>query len=71
MPMVMPIYWGTVVSPEARPCTVSGRPAVAVTLNPTMAARLAMPPMNVAAGTMTSETSWWTQGRANFTNGEP
>jgi len=53
VPIVMPIYWLIVASPVARPCSVSGRPEVAVTMNPTIATRLATPPTNVAATTRT------------------
>lgn len=38
MPMVMLTCWVRVVMPVARPCCSLGRPEVAVTMKPTMAA---------------------------------
>ena len=44
----MPTCWLIDASPVARPCSASGSPDVAVTMKPTIATRLAMPPANVA-----------------------
>ena len=51
MPMVMPTCWLIVASPVARPCSRSGTPVVTVTMNPTIATRLATPPTKVATRT--------------------
>ncbi len=49
MPRVIPTCCVIVASPVARPCSVSGRPEVAVTMKPTIISMLPTPPTKVAA----------------------